>query len=136
RAVLGVLADGLVIEDDAGNIFRHRLLGAEQHLAVVAPAVGGRFHAERVKTLLDGAGGFIGGQDAAPGGDHGLRDLVQFRNVHRALLQKFTPDWSRLLFATYDSLSPEGRGWGEGVRTSEQKLGLPNPLILSFSPLG
>src|SRR3984885_10877995 len=29
---------------------------------------------------------------------------------------------------------PRGEGWGEGVRASEQKLGLPNPLILSFSP--
>ena len=85
RAVLGVLADGLVIEDDAGNIFRHRLLGAEQHLAIVAPCVGGRFHAERIEALLDGAGGFIGGQNAAAGGDHGLRHLVQFRNVHRVL---------------------------------------------------
>src|ERR1700722_9716229 len=28
-----------------------------------------------------------------------------------------------------------GEGWGEGVRASEQKLGLPNPLILSFSPI-
>ena len=41
RAVLGVLADGLVVEDDAGNIFRHRLVGAEQHFAIVAPVVGG-----------------------------------------------------------------------------------------------
>ena len=32
--------------------------------------------------------------------------------------------------------SPQrGEGWGEGVRTSEQKLGRPNPLILSFSPI-
>ena len=32
--------------------------------------------------------------------------------------------------------SPQrGEGWGEGVRTSEQKLRLPNPLILSFSPI-
>jgi len=32
--------------------------------------------------------------------------------------------------------SPQrGEGWGEGVRTSEQELGLPNPLILSFSPI-
>src|ERR1700733_10687588 len=30
---------------------------------------------------------------------------------------------------------PRGEGWGEGVRASEQKLGLPNPLILSFSPI-
>jgi len=33
-----------------------------------------------------------------------------------------------------DSLSPEGRGWGEGARTLQQSLQLPNPLILSFSP--
>ena len=78
RAVLGVLPDGLVVEDDAGNIFRHRLGGAEQHFAVVAPAVGGRFHADRVEALLDRAGGFVGGQNAAAGRDHGLRDLVQF----------------------------------------------------------
>jgi hypothetical protein len=32
--------------------------------------------------------------------------------------------------------SPQrGEGWGEGVRTSEQILGLPNPLNLSFSPI-
>ena len=46
RAVLGVLADGLVIENDAGNMFRHRLGRAEQHLAVIAPRVGGRFDAD------------------------------------------------------------------------------------------
>jgi hypothetical protein len=33
-----------------------------------------------------------------------------------------------------DSLSPEGRGRGEGARTLQQNLQLPNPLILSFSP--
>jgi hypothetical protein len=32
------------------------------------------------------------------------------------------------------SLSPEGRGRGEGVRTVRIKLRRPNPLILSFSP--
>ena len=36
----------------------------------------------------------------------------------------------------FDSLSPEGRGWGEGARTLQKNLQLPNPLILSFSPLG
>jgi hypothetical protein len=33
-----------------------------------------------------------------------------------------------------DSLSPEGRGWGEGARELQKNLQLPNPLILSFSP--
>ena len=32
------------------------------------------------------------------------------------------------------SLSPQGRGWGEGVRKLQNKLHRPNPLILSFSP--
>jgi hypothetical protein len=32
------------------------------------------------------------------------------------------------------SLSPEGRGWGEGARKLQKNLQLPNPLILSFSP--
>ena len=40
RAVLGVLPDGLVVENDAGDVLRHRLGGAEQHFAVVAPVVG------------------------------------------------------------------------------------------------
>ena len=56
RAVLGVLADGLVIEDDAGNIFRHRFGRAEQKFAVVAARVGGAFRADGVEALLDGAG--------------------------------------------------------------------------------
>jgi hypothetical protein len=34
------------------------------------------------------------------------------------------------------SLSPEGRGRGEGVRKVRIKLRRPNPLNLSFSPLG
>ena len=38
------------------------------------------------------------------------------------------------------SLSPEGRGWGEGARAREKELDLPNPLTLahfvrSTSPL-
>ena len=41
RAVLGVLPDGLVVEDDAGDVLRHRLGRAEQQLAIVAAAVVG-----------------------------------------------------------------------------------------------
>ena len=61
RPIPGLLPDGLVIEDDAGDVFRHRLLGAKQHLAIVAAGVLGRFDLDRVKPLLDGAGGFVGG---------------------------------------------------------------------------
>ena len=85
RAVLGVLADGLVVEDDAGDVFRHRVVGAEQHLAIVAPAVLRAFRADGVEALLDGARGLIGGQDAAARGHHGARNLVEFRKVHRFL---------------------------------------------------
>ena len=84
RAVLGLLPDGLVVEDDAGDVFRHRLAGAEHHLAIVAAIVLGRFsRADRVEALLDRAGGFVGGQDALAGRDHRFRDLVQFCEVHR-----------------------------------------------------
>jgi hypothetical protein len=34
------------------------------------------------------------------------------------------------------SLSPEGRGRGEGVRKLQNNLHRPNPLNLSFFPLG
>ena len=82
RAVSGVLADGLVEENDAGNVFRH-LGAAEQHFAVVAARHRRRLDADRVEALLDGAGRFIGGQDAAAGRDHGRGDLVQFGEIHR-----------------------------------------------------
>ena len=39
RAVLGLLADGLVVQDDAGDVVLHGVAGAEQHLAIVAAVV-------------------------------------------------------------------------------------------------
>ena len=77
RAVLGLLADGLVVEDHAGDVILHGLGGAEQHLAVVAAAVGGALGLDRVEALLDGAGALVGGQDALARGHHGLCDLLQ-----------------------------------------------------------
>ena len=88
RAVLGLLPDGLVVEDDAGNVLRHRLGRAEQHLAIVAAVVGGRFDADGVEALLDGAGGFVGGENAPARRDHGLGDLVELSEVHRSLLRR------------------------------------------------
>ena len=55
RAVLGLLADGLVVQDDAGDVLRHRLAGAEHHLAIVAAIVLGVLDADRVEALLDRA---------------------------------------------------------------------------------
>ena len=83
RAVVGVLPDGLVEENDAGNVFRHRFGAAEQHFAVVAPRHRRELDADGVEALLDGAGRFIGGQDATAGRDHRRGDLVQFGEIHR-----------------------------------------------------
>jgi hypothetical protein len=83
RAVLGVLPDGLVIEDDAGDVVAHRFGRAEQELAVVAPVVLGAFGADGVEALLDGAARFVGCKNALAGSDHGGRDLVQLIEVHR-----------------------------------------------------
>ena len=56
RAVLGLLPDRLVVEDDARNVLRHRLGGAEQELAVIATRVGGALGLNRIEALLYGAG--------------------------------------------------------------------------------
>src|SRR5262249_25591191 len=83
RAVFGVLPDGLVVEDDAGDISAHRLLRAEQHLAIIAAIVLGRFHLDGVEALLDGAGRFVGGKDALARSYHGDGDFVEIGDVHR-----------------------------------------------------
>ena len=59
---------------------------AEQHLAIVAAVVLGAFGVDGVEALLDGAGGFVGGEDALAGRDHGLGDFVQFCEIHGVLL--------------------------------------------------
>ena len=69
RAVLGFLADGLIVENDAA----HRLGrpgGGEQHLAVGAPMLLGRIELDAVEALLDRAGALVRGQDALALGDH------------------------------------------------------------------
>ncbi len=64
-AVLGVLADGLVVEDDARDMVAHRIGRPKQQLAVVAP---------------------VGRKNAPAGGAHGRSHLVQFGEVHCTLL--------------------------------------------------
>ena len=71
------------IEDDAGDVLRHRLAGAEHQLAIVAAVVLGVLDADRVEALLDRARGLVGRQDARARRDHGLGDLVEFSEVHR-----------------------------------------------------
>src|SRR5450631_66712 len=81
RAVFALLPDRLVIEDDARDVL-HAFGRAEQHLAIVAACVLGRLDADGVETLLDGAGGFVGRQNAFAGRDHGQRHFVQFIEIH------------------------------------------------------
>ena len=64
RAVLGLLADRLVVEDDAGDVVLHPLAGAEQHLAIVAARILGGRDADGIEALLDRPGAFVGGKDA------------------------------------------------------------------------
>jgi hypothetical protein len=90
RAVLRLLPDRLIVEDHAGDVLRHRVLRAEQQLAIIAAIVLGRVDADRVETLLDGAGGFIRGQNSAARRDHGVGDFVEIGEVHACLLQTDT----------------------------------------------
>src|SRR3546814_5703023 len=62
RAVGGLLADGLVVEDDAGDVLAGIGRG-EQHVAVVAPVLLGRGDLDAVEALLDGGGAFVRGQE-------------------------------------------------------------------------
>src|SRR5262249_23084752 len=48
RAVLCFLPDGLVIEDDAGDVFRHGIGRAKQQFAIVAAGVRRRLHADGI----------------------------------------------------------------------------------------
>src|SRR5262249_51596662 len=77
RAVLGFLADGLVVEDDAGYGARHRLAGTEKHLAVVAPALLGRGDTDLVEALGDGGGALVGGEDPLARRNHLQSGLSQ-----------------------------------------------------------
>src|SRR5262249_59676521 len=61
---------------------------AKEQLAVVAAIVGARFHADRVEAFLDGTRRLVGGENAAGRRDHGLGDLVEFREGHRNLLHR------------------------------------------------
>ena len=85
RPVLGLLPDGLVEQNDAGDAVGHRLGGAEQQLAVVAPAGFGGFDADGGKALRDRAAQLVGGENALAGRHHRLCHSVQLSEIHRPL---------------------------------------------------
>ena len=62
RAVGGLLADGLVVEDDAADVLADPRR-AEEKLAVRAAIVLGVLDADGVEPALDGAGALVRGKD-------------------------------------------------------------------------
>src|SRR6202035_4534619 len=86
RAVPGLLADGLVVQDDAAD----RLGGAgrrEQHFAIAAAMLLGRLQLDAIEAFLDGAAAFVRGQDTLPCGNHCAGNTHQLTRVHRRILR-------------------------------------------------
>ena len=74
RAVRGLLADGLVVQDDAADVLGNARR-AEQHLAVRPAVVFRVFDADGIETPLDGAGALVRCEDALAGHDQRASDL-------------------------------------------------------------
>jgi hypothetical protein len=71
------LADGLIIKDDAGDVVLHAVGRAEQHFAIIAPAILGRNSIDLVEALLDRARAFIRRQDALARRNERVRDIFK-----------------------------------------------------------
>src|SRR5690606_24779482 len=127
RAVLRLLPDRLVVEDDAGDIVPHRLGGAEQHLAIVAAVGFVVLDSDRVETLLNRAGAFVGGQNTLAGGDHGLGDIFQSFSHESGLLgDNLTINNSRRPTVRYERERP----------SAETKRSIPQTLEKQVEPEG
>src|SRR4029077_20877535 len=81
RPVVGLLADGLVEEDDPADVLLDARRG-EEEVAVSAPVLLGRLDTDRVEALLDRARALVGGEDALPLGDERGGGLVQLGARH------------------------------------------------------
>src|SRR5690606_5647214 len=77
RTILRLLADRLVIEDDAGDAVPHGFVGPEQHLAIVAAGLRRGFDADRIEALLDRTAAFVRSQDALAVGRHPSRNVLE-----------------------------------------------------------
>src|SRR5213595_3586065 len=96
RAVPGLLADGLVVQDDAAD----RLGGAggrEQHFPIGAAMLLGRLQLDAIEALLDGAAALVRGEDPLAPGDHCAGNTHQLTRVHRRILhyRRRTPSGAR-----------------------------------------
>ena len=83
RAVLGLLPDGLVVQDHAADVVG-RARRREQQLAVSAARFFGRLQLDAVEALLDRAAGLVCRQDALAFRDHRPRDRFEFTAIHTA----------------------------------------------------
>ena len=83
--VRGLLPDGFVEQDDAGDAVGHGLGGAEQQLAIVAPAGFRGVDADGGEALLDRAARLVGGENAPAGRHHGVCHSAQLSEVHDPL---------------------------------------------------
>ena len=81
HAVAGLLAQRLVVENDAADRLRHRRR-REQQFAVGAARLFGGLEADLVETLLDRARALVRGQNALVCGDHCFRHVLQVYKTH------------------------------------------------------
>jgi hypothetical protein len=110
RAVVCLLADRLVEEDDAADELldpRRR----EQQVAVGAPVLLGRLDADRVEALLDGAGALVRGEDPFPLGDERGCGLMELGVRHGNLPVSLSPGfhYGRATIAAAGGSSSVGR---------------------------
>ena len=81
-AVVGLLADGLVVQDDAADELGHPRRG-EEHLAVDAADLFGVLDAERLKRFAMVRMALVGGEDALAGGHQRAGSGLELRDDHR-----------------------------------------------------
>src|SRR5690606_5235896 len=83
-AVLGLLPQRLVIQDDTADVVR-QAWSRKQHFAIAAPCLLGPFEPDRLETLRDRAGRLVGSQDTFPFRSHAASDRLKFSAIHNSL---------------------------------------------------
>src|SRR6266436_5569898 len=119
RTLPGLLADGLVVQDDAAD----RLGGAwrrEQHLAIGAAMLLGRLQLDAIEALLDGAAALVRGQNTLASGDHCAGNAHQLTRVHRRILHcpRRAPDGRAGRAAQPTSITTPGKSGRQGYQIS------------------
>ena len=81
RAVFGLLAQRLVVQDHAADVVGGAR-GGEQHFAIGAARFFGRLQLDAVEALLDRAARLVGRQNALAFRDHRLGGGLEFTAIH------------------------------------------------------